>query len=313
MFITRFVVHSDHLGSVSAATDANGVSQGTQEYDPWGAPRTTNTTISTHTALNYTGQRKDGTGLLYYHARYYDPTLGRFLSADTIVPNAGGLTTWPSDATARPFFLLGGATPGPFNPQQLNRYSYVNNNPIRHTDPTGHLCAEAVSCAAEGAVAGGAVAGPAGAAVGAGAGLLVGSAAGYYAGQGINALIEKGAETDPTVGGSGEFAGIDSVVAPAVKREPGPKADRSGRPFTPKGKKEVINKNKEANQGKVVCEKCRVETVPSQKSKRGVVPDRREAQVDHIVPESKGGAGSPPNEQVLCRSCNRAKSNSMPN
>ena len=29
-------------------------------------------------ALNYTGQRLDGTGLLYYHARYYDPVLGRF-------------------------------------------------------------------------------------------------------------------------------------------------------------------------------------------------------------------------------------------
>jgi len=41
---------------------------------------------ATSTTLNDTGQRKDGTGLLYYHARYYDPTLGRFLSADSIVP-----------------------------------------------------------------------------------------------------------------------------------------------------------------------------------------------------------------------------------
>jgi RHS repeat-associated protein len=53
------------------------------------------------------------TGLLYYGARYYDPALGRFISADTVVPGAG-------------------------NPQNLNRYAYVRNNPLRYTDPTGH-------------------------------------------------------------------------------------------------------------------------------------------------------------------------------
>ncbi|MCS7003683.1 MAG: RHS repeat-associated core domain-containing protein, partial [Dehalococcoidia bacterium] len=52
------------------------------------------------TALNYTGQRLDATGLLYYHARYYDPALGRFISPDSIVPN-------------------------PHHPQALNRYAYV--------------------------------------------------------------------------------------------------------------------------------------------------------------------------------------------
>lgn len=52
-------------------------------------------------------------GLLYYGARYYDAQLGRFISADTIVPSAG-------------------------NPQSLNRYSYALNNPVRYTDPSGH-------------------------------------------------------------------------------------------------------------------------------------------------------------------------------
>jgi len=50
---------------------------------------------------------------MYYGARYYDAGLGRFISADTIVPSAG-------------------------NPQSLNRYSYVGNNPVRYTDPNGH-------------------------------------------------------------------------------------------------------------------------------------------------------------------------------
>jgi hypothetical protein len=51
--------------------------------------------------------------LYYYGARYYDAALGRFVQADTIVPNPG-------------------------NPQALNRYSYVYNNPLRYTDSTGH-------------------------------------------------------------------------------------------------------------------------------------------------------------------------------
>ena len=60
----------------------------------------------------FTGQRLDETGLYYYNARYYDPTIGRFISADTFAQNFT-------------------------NPQNLNRYSYVLNNPLRYTDPTG--------------------------------------------------------------------------------------------------------------------------------------------------------------------------------
>jgi hypothetical protein len=50
---------------------------------------------------------------MYYRARFYHPALGRFVSADTIVPE-------------------------PRNPQDFNRYSYVRNSPIVYTDPTGH-------------------------------------------------------------------------------------------------------------------------------------------------------------------------------
>ena len=65
------------------------------------------------TAYRYTGQRiEGGTDLYYYGARWYDPVVGRFLQADTIVPNAG-------------------------NPQDLYRYTYVRNNPIAFLDPAG--------------------------------------------------------------------------------------------------------------------------------------------------------------------------------
>ena len=50
---------------------------------------------------------------MHYGARFYSPRLGRFIQPDTIVPEPG-------------------------NPQALNRYAYVNNNPLRYTDPTGH-------------------------------------------------------------------------------------------------------------------------------------------------------------------------------
>jgi RHS repeat-associated protein len=66
------------------------------------------------TRYKFTGQEWDAeTGLYYYNARYYDPKLARFTSADTIVPE-------------------------PLNPQALNRYSYCINNPINLIDPSGH-------------------------------------------------------------------------------------------------------------------------------------------------------------------------------
>jgi RHS repeat-associated protein len=125
------------------------------------------------------GQRLDGTGLVYYHARSYDPGLGRFLSADSVVPGAGALTLAPHDATAQAAWGQGGG--GPANPQDLNRYAYGLNNPVRNTDPTGH-CVEVVSCTLEGAAVGSVVPG-AGTAAGAmvgfviGAGLMIGAGA----------------------------------------------------------------------------------------------------------------------------------------
>jgi len=134
-------LHGDHLGSVSVASGAGASNKGSQRFDPWGKR------ISgaiTQTQKNYTGQYLDSTGLLYYHARYYDPTLARFVSADTVVPEVGALAVWPSDATASPLFAQGpknkdGKPTAPQNPQTLNRYSYVENNPVRSVDPTGHM------------------------------------------------------------------------------------------------------------------------------------------------------------------------------
>jgi len=99
----------DHLTGTSLMTDTNGDSLGTIKYYPYGGARSGDVP----TDKKFTGQRLDSTGLYYYGARYYDPEIGRFISADTVVPN-------------------------PANPQSLNRYTYCFNNPLKYIDPTGH-------------------------------------------------------------------------------------------------------------------------------------------------------------------------------
>ncbi len=72
---------------------------------------------------------------MFYNARYDDPGIGRFVSADSIVPGAGALTVTPHDVVATKAWGERGAAA---NPQELNRYSYVDNNPLGAGDPTGH-------------------------------------------------------------------------------------------------------------------------------------------------------------------------------
>jgi RHS repeat-associated protein len=59
------------------------------------------------TSLNYTGQRKDGTGLLYYHARYYDPALARWTSPDSLVPGTAMGAGGALDTLGKPFQTTG--------------------------------------------------------------------------------------------------------------------------------------------------------------------------------------------------------------
>ena len=108
-----YYILKDHLGSASVVTDASGNVVGEQRYYPFGETRLSTGTI--YTDKLFTGQREiTGLGIYHYGARFYSSKLGRFLSADTIVP-------------------------GYANPQNLNRYSYVGNSPLNCTDPSGHL------------------------------------------------------------------------------------------------------------------------------------------------------------------------------
>jgi len=101
---TVYYLLTDHLGSTAITANSSGNRVAELRYKAWGETRYTWGT--TPTSYKFTGQRLDeSTGLYYYGARYYDAALGRFIQADTLVPEPG-------------------------NPQSLNRYAYANNSPL---------------------------------------------------------------------------------------------------------------------------------------------------------------------------------------
>jgi len=110
-------LHSDHLGSASLATDLNGnpVAGSETRYKPFGEIRFGSSGLPTD--RRFTGYARERAGYVgsldFAQARYYSPYLGRFISADTIVPRPG-------------------------DPQSLNRYAYSLNSPLRYVDPDGH-------------------------------------------------------------------------------------------------------------------------------------------------------------------------------
>ncbi len=109
----RFLL-GDHLGSSSVTTDASGAKTASALYKAFGETRFTSGTL--YTDYKFTGQREESAlgGIYFFQARWFDPTLGRFMSPDTIVPTSTqGTQAW-------------------------DRYAFVNNNPVRYTDPTGH-------------------------------------------------------------------------------------------------------------------------------------------------------------------------------
>jgi RHS repeat-associated protein len=86
----------DHLGSTSTVANFDGGSvQSQQLYKPWGEKRYPTGAPTLPTTFRYTGQRSEtglgpsgGEGLMFYGARWFDPSLARFIQADSIVPIA---------------------------------------------------------------------------------------------------------------------------------------------------------------------------------------------------------------------------------
>ncbi|PNS08368.1 RHS repeat domain-containing protein [Solilutibacter silvestris] len=108
-------IHTDALGSPVAITnEASQVIERT-DYEPYGSM----IGKANNDRSGFTGHMMDSqTGLTYMQQRYYDPTIGRFLSVDPVAANA---------STGASF----------------NRYDYANNNPYRFKDPDGRKCSSA--------------------------------------------------------------------------------------------------------------------------------------------------------------------------
>jgi RHS repeat-associated protein len=108
---TQSHYHPDGLGSTRALSGGSGQITARYNYDAFGALRSPSGASSI--AFKFAGEQTDDEiGLIYLRARYYDPSLGRFISRDP----------WPA---------LADATPG------LNRYVYAANNPVNVVDPSG--------------------------------------------------------------------------------------------------------------------------------------------------------------------------------
>ena len=124
-------------------------------------------------------QRWDSALALYdYGAHYYDPALGGFVQADTLVPEPG-------------------------NPQAWDRYAYVNNNPLRYNDPTGHC----PWCIAVGI----------GALVGAGIGYGIQVYQNYQSGLSGAAAWTQNISAEPIINGA--FIGAGAVIGAFVVTE----------------------------------------------------------------------------------------------
>lgn len=116
--VTSRYLFLDQLGSVARIANADGTVAESGDYTAFGERRSYGDPTAAGTALTatprgYTGHEMlDSLGLVHMNARLYDAAIGRFLQPDPIVQSPGNAQSW-------------------------NAYSYVLNNPMKYTDPTG--------------------------------------------------------------------------------------------------------------------------------------------------------------------------------
>jgi len=268
------------------------------DFEPYGGEHAYINTCSQN--YKFTGKERDTeSGLDNFGARYNASSLGRFMTPD-----------WAAKPTAVPYAMFG-------NPQSLNLYSYVNNNPTTTRDPDGHCLEDA--CVIEGGIVITAMAvsylsSPPGQQ------MLhnavndissIGSAiSGFFhpSNSGQNAPPPATTPTNVSQGTPGTTATNVSTGTPASTSQQGA-VDTSAmesRSFSP-----GVKAGADANAGGK-CEYCGVQTVPSQQSQAGVTTPSNARQTDHYIPSSQGGSNTADNAVNSCASCNNAKSNTQP-
>ena len=110
---------SDHLGSASIVTNASGAIEDESDYYPYGGEMVISATAPQN--YKFTGKERDAeSGLDDFGARFHASALGRFMTPD-----------WDAKPVTVPYAKFG-------DPQTLNLYSYVENDPVNRADADGH-------------------------------------------------------------------------------------------------------------------------------------------------------------------------------
>ena len=257
-----------------------------------------------------TGKERDSeSGLDEFGARYYGSSLGRFMTPD-----------WATTPIDVPYADFG-------NPQSLNLYSYVKNNPTTTRDPDGHCCDDLLNFLGGVANAYGSdnllgagrvdqttASGKIGAAVGDFAATAQGAGEALFGG----GVEVGGVALDAT--GVGAVVGVPANVAGAglmlhgggtaatgfgnlFKSAMAPKEGESGGPgagkdFSGKTKEQAVQENKTANGGEAKCVFCGEKTGAGTENKTNI---------DHAQAKANNGNNSLNNANVTCEYCNKSK------
>jgi RHS repeat-associated protein len=307
---------ADHLGTARVSTNSSGTICYDADFYPFGGERII--TDSCDSAYKFTGKERDSeSGLDDFEARYYSSALGRFTIPD-----------WAASATAVPYADFG-------DPQSLNLYSYVRNNPLLKTDPDGHDCCDfwqvvnfvgglinaygSDNLAGAGRQQQPTTEGKIGAAVGDTAAAVqgvvevVGGAGGEVGGVALDAtgvgaivgvpvnvasagLIVHGAATATVATGH-----LGAAAGEAIKNTLNAPVESRAGDFKASTRENAIKDNATANGGANKCENCGQEVTRTQNQK-GQAPPGNQLQVHHDPPIKDGG-GQNSKPVVLCRDC----------
>jgi RHS repeat-associated protein len=291
---TNTYYHQDHLGSARLTTTTGGWPNWSGTFLPFGQEWNPQLIVNHY---KFTGKERDSESTLdNFGARYYSSSLGRFVSAD-----------WSTIPTPVPYANF-------TNPQTLNLYGYVKNNPLSSTDPDGHCDPGSPGCALQASQAISNFAdNPGGYAksfiVGAVKQELSNIREHLYlaplepsndverAGAGMmQATVETAAVVLPLVtGGEGEEPGGSFM---------GPKEGSSGgagayKRFKPATQQAAVDENTAANGGPARCVFCG-DVVTNEAGPNKV-------NIDHAESRAKGGDDTLGNANVTCQYCNQSK------
>ena len=141
----EYYYHTDHLGSTTYLTDRDGKLKEHIEYTPWGEGWIEQP-INRYDLPQYlfTGKELDATGLYYYGARYYDPRISMWLSADPIIGKYidEGIK-WMREMDGDEMAISRQAA-GVFDGKNMALYTYCHHNPIILVDPDGEFAQVAI-------------------------------------------------------------------------------------------------------------------------------------------------------------------------